>query len=221
MKKLVLFVMAVMAFAGMSVAQDVWTSGYYTDSNGKRQPAVYKNATRMYNLDLGGSIYGECSDLDVYSGDVYWVKNVFNSDGSFHYADLMKNNSIYLNSPSGEGRHIYDLYRFPSGSTLIATGCKTIGGVETAVAWKNNGADVHRQMGDGTYSSCAYGATGLNAYLYTCGVQYTSSSAYHGVIWKESTAFHSYPDGTVIYDIAHLMAISMPWVLPCRMVQPS
>ena len=195
--------MAVMAFAGMSVAQDVWTSGYYTDSNGKRQPAVYKNATRMYNLDLGGSIYGECSDLDVYSGDVYWVKNVFNSDGSFHYADLMKNNSIYLNSPSGEGRHIYDLYRFPSGSTLIATGCKTIGGVETAVAWKNNGADVHRQMGDGTYSSCAYGATGLNAYLYTCGVQYTSSSAYHGVIWKESTAFHSYPDGTVIYDIAH------------------
>jgi uncharacterized repeat protein (TIGR02543 family) len=203
MKKLVLFVMAVMAFAGMSVAQDVWTSGYYTDSNGKRQPAVYKNATRMYNLDLGGSIYGECSDLDVYSGDVYWVKNVFNSDGSFHYADLMKNNSIYLNSPSGEGRHIYDLYRFPSGSTLIATGCKTIGGVETAVAWKNNGADVHRQMGDGTYSSCAYGATGLNAYLYTCGVQYTSSSAYHGVIWKESTAFHSYPDGTVIYDIAH------------------
>lgn len=33
MKKLVLFVMAVMAFAGMSVAQDVYYSGYYIDGN--------------------------------------------------------------------------------------------------------------------------------------------------------------------------------------------
>ena len=203
MKKLVLFIMAVMAFAGMSVAQDVWTSGYYTDSNGKHQPAVYKNATRMYNLDLGGSIYGECSDLDVYSGDVYWVKNVFNSDGSFHYADLMKNNSIYLNSPSGEGRHIYDLYRFPGSSVLIATGCKNVSGVKTAVAWKNNNSDVHRQMGTGTYESCAFGATGVGAYLYTCGYQYSNSSTYHGVIWKESAVFHSYPDGTKIFDVAH------------------
>ena len=203
MKKLVLFIMAVMAFAGMSVAQDVWTSGYYTDSNGKHQPAVYKNATRMYNLDLGGSIYGECSDLDVYSGDVYWVKNVFNSDGSFHYADLMKNNSIYLNSPSGEGRHIYDLYRFPGSTVLIATGCKNVSGVKTAVAWKNNNSDVHRQMGTGTYESCAYGATGVGAYLYTCGYQYSNSSTYHGVIWKESAVYHAYPDGSKIYDIAY------------------
>ena len=203
MKKLVLFIMAVMAFAGMSVAQDVWTSGYYTDSNGKHQPAVYKNATRMYNLDLGGSIYGECSDLDVYSRDVYWVKNVFNSDGSFHYADLMKNNAIYLNSPSGEGRHIYDLYRFPGSTVLIATGCKNVSGVKTAVAWKNNNSDVHRQMGTGTYESCAYGATGVGAYLYTCGYQYSNSSTYHGVIWKESAVYHAYPDGSKIYDIAY------------------
>ena len=45
MKKLVLFIMAVMAFAGMSVAQDVWSSGFFTASSGIQSPAVYKNST--------------------------------------------------------------------------------------------------------------------------------------------------------------------------------
>ena len=203
MKKIVLFVMAVMAFTGMSVAQDVWTSGYYTDANtGRQQAAVYKNAAKQYYSTYVEGYYGESSDLDVYNGDVYWASNAYTaSNNAFNDAKIMKNSSNY-SSFYGGNAHIYDLYRFPSG-VLIATGCKTIGGVETAVAWKNSGTDVHRQMGDGTYSSCAYGATGLDLYLYTCGVQYTSSSDYHGVIWKENAVFHSYPEGTAIYDIAH------------------
>ena len=34
MKKIVLIIMAVMAFAGMSVAQDIYYSGYYTGASG-------------------------------------------------------------------------------------------------------------------------------------------------------------------------------------------
>ena len=35
MKKLLLIIMSVMAFAGMSVAQDIYSAGYYTSSNQK------------------------------------------------------------------------------------------------------------------------------------------------------------------------------------------
>ena len=41
MKKLLLIIMAVIGFAGMSVAQDVYSSGYYTDANGN-QKFVYE-----------------------------------------------------------------------------------------------------------------------------------------------------------------------------------
>ena len=205
MKKLVLFVMAVMAFAGMSVAQDVWTSGYYTDaSTGRQQAAVYKNATKQYNSAYAAGWYGDCTDLDRYNGDTYWVSNSYTSDGNFNRAKIQKNSSTYSDwyGSQGSGSHVYDLYRFPSG-TFIATGCINVSDVRTAVAWKNDVNTVHRQMGDGTHESCAYGATGVGGYLYTCGYQYTNSSTYHGVIWRESSVFHSYPNGTKIFDVAH------------------
>ena len=40
MKKLVLFVMAVIGFAGMSVAQDVWSSGFFTEGTYRNQPSI-------------------------------------------------------------------------------------------------------------------------------------------------------------------------------------
>ena len=201
MKKLLLFVMAVIGFAGMSVAQDVWTSGYYTDASTSRiQGAIYKNGTKQYYTTYIEGYYGKCSDLDVYNGDVYWVSNCMLSDGTFDDAKIMKNSSNYT-SWYGDNAHVYDLYRFPNGGrTLIATGSKKINGVRTAVAWKNDSNTVHRQMGDGNYASIAYGATGFDSYLFTCGYQNTSSSSY-GVIWKESSVYHTYPDGSKLYDV--------------------
>ena len=54
MKKLVLFVMAVMAFAGMSVAQDVYSCGSYK-VNDEARAAVYKNGSLLYSSTSGGS----------------------------------------------------------------------------------------------------------------------------------------------------------------------
>ena len=199
--------MAVMAFAGMSVAQDVWSVGYLTSSqNGKDVPAVYMNGTLINQNQWVNDYYGRNSDLDLYNGDVYFAENAYySSDNTFYKARIRKvGGPNYSTDYLGEGSHVYDLYRFSTGShPLVATGCKTIGGVQTAVAWINDSPSVHRQMGDGSHTSCAYGATGLNGYLYTCGYQFTNSSTYHGVIWKESSEFHAYPDGTVIYDIAY------------------
>ena len=194
--------MAVMAFAGMSVAQDIWSCGYYTSSN-TQNAAVYKNNTKMYNTSLVGSFYADCTGIDVYNGDVYWVNNCYNSSG-FHYADVMKNSSTYLDSPAGEGRHIYDLHRSKNGN-LFAAGCKTVNGVQTAVCWKNDDANPIGQMGNGSYGSVAYGVTTIpiNNYVYTVGYQYTNSSTYHGVLWRGNSEFHAFDAGTKIYDICY------------------
>ena len=196
--------MAVMAFAGMSVAQDVYSGGYYFDDDYIQQAAVYKNNTKMYNTSFAGSYYGDCTGVDVYNGDVYWVKNCYDGS-SFHYADVMKNNDSYLDSPTGQGRHIYDLYRWPEdpAAGLFSVGCMDINGVRTAVVWKDDDPDVFSQLGDGTWPSVAYGAVANEWGLYVCGYQYGyEETTYHGVIWVNGSAY-DFPDGTKIYDITY------------------
>ena len=96
MKKLVLFVMAVMAFTGMSVAQDVYSVGYYTESgNSTTTAAVYKNGTELHNV-WGSSYNRSSSDLLVHDNSCYWVINA-TSPGSNNYvkAEVWKDNEVY------------------------------------------------------------------------------------------------------------------------------
>ena len=204
MKKLVLFVMAVMAFAGMSVAQDIYSSGYYT-VDGKQAIAVYKNGEKLYeNVPSGTGYTFDNPDLDYYEGDVYWVRNRVNGDGTFNYADILKNDGqYYLNSPTDGGRHIYDLYRWPE-TGLFAVGCMNVNAVRTAVVWKDDNPDVFRQLGDGTWPSVAYAATAKDDVLYVCGYQYGyEETTYHGVIWEVGGSAFDFPDGTKIYDFTY------------------
>ena len=204
MKKIVLFIIAVMAFAGMSVAQDIWSCGFYNNSNGQ-QAAVYKNNTLLYSSSLSNGFYADCTGIDVYGSDVYWVRNAYNQSGSFHYADVMKNNDSYLDSPTGQGRHIYDLYRWPENPAegLFSVGCMDINGVRTAVVWKDDDPDVFSQLGNGAWPSVAYGAVANEWGLYVCGYQYGyEETTYHGVIWVNGSAY-DFPDGTKIYDITY------------------
>ena len=47
MKKLLLIVISVIAFAGMSVGQDIYTSGYYNNSVGTSNASVYRNGMML------------------------------------------------------------------------------------------------------------------------------------------------------------------------------
>ena len=200
MKKLVLFVMAVIGFAGMSVAQDVWSSGFFTEGT-YRQPAVYKNSTRMYYTTFSNGFYGDCTDVDVRGNDVYWVRNCLKNN-EFRYSTIMKNNDMWMNPESStDGSHIYDLYRSSTGS-LFAAGCKNVDGLKTAVIWRNNETNPICQCGNGYLDSEAFGVTIIDGYVYSCGYQNTSSNHY-GVIWKDDNIFHSFANGTKLYGIAY------------------
>ena len=201
--------MAALGFAGMSVAQDIYTSGYFT-SNSRHQPAVYKNGSRLYWNDGFTSKNGESTDVLFNNGDVYWVKNCINTDGTYHYGDIMKNNGTYLDSPTEQGYHINDLFlghpSSYSSNDLHAAGCRNIGGVKTAVVFLNESTTPYLTLGNGTWPSEAYAGTtiyipGTGYWTISAGVQYTSSTAYKGVVWKASSEQASVPNAK-FFDIA-------------------
>ena len=207
MKKFLLFILSALAFTGMSVAQNIYSSGYFTNSSGKRSAAVYRNGTKLYDSGNTTDNPNDNTAVNVYNDNVYWVINSTNADGTFNYGDVLKNNSSYLYTPSNSGGHIYDLCRTNDiYKNLWSVGCKTVNGVKTAVRWQNNDPSPF-QMGNGNYESVAFGAVshGLITLevLYSCGYQYSSSATYHGVIWNNNSVFHDFPDGTKMYDITY------------------
>lgn len=204
MKRILLTILSVMAFAGISVAQDIYTSGYHVDDNGTKQPVVHRNGFKIYESSLSNGFYGEVSAVDLCDGDVYWAENVFSSNGTPNYGDVVKNGSVYLNSPSGEGRHINRLCHDPKTNIIYAAGYMDIGGVRTGVVWKGSNANPYYTMGNGVYSS---EATGLcldkeNATVYTAGIQFDGPSSFHGAIWKNGSELYNLGTTVIINDIA-------------------
>ena len=129
MKRLLLFVMSVLLFTGMTVAQDIYTSGYYKDSNGKKIAAVYKNGSKLHERSGSHDWSSTAVTVNASTGDVYWVANCM--DGSTPmYGDVYKNNDVFLNTYSSDGMHINDI---KMGKVyLFSTGYKTISGKKVA-----------------------------------------------------------------------------------------
>lgn len=107
MKKLLLSLMAVMAFAGMGMAQDVYSCGSYK-VNDQSRAAVYKNGSLLYSSTIGdsGSSYCHSMVLNPSNGDVYWARN----------NDIFINNNVYFLNNSSVGSYLHRLYwhDFPS-----------------------------------------------------------------------------------------------------------
>lgn len=208
MKRLLLTFLSVMAFAGMGVAQDIYSSGYRMGSLNSVNAVVYLNGMYYESVTSSEGYYSECSDIDYYNNDVYWVINSYYEDGSFNFADVKKNGTNYLWSHSGDGNHIYDLCRSPQMyHNLISVGCKPINGVKKAVYWRND-EYTPTQLGTGNYPSEAFSATAICLdpammveLLFICGYQYSSSSTFHGVIWNGTNVLHNFDDGTKILGI--------------------
>ena len=210
MRKLLLFVLAILATAGMTMAQDVYSAGYTTNSDGANVATVYRNGELLYqSLPAAGTNYSkESTDVIYHNGDVYWVVNCM-QDGNYYWADIHKNDGVYLNSPVGEGRHINAL-AWSSYDDLYSAGCMKIDGVKTAVFWYNDDPDPDFVLGDHVYPSEAMAVTsayidGSGVWTFSAGYQYTSSTEYKGVVWKAGNVLYDLgpnvnPRGIAVYD---------------------
>lgn len=191
MRKFLLLISAMLVTTCI-FAQDVYSSGYYTNSDGQKIAAVYKNGDLLYESSLGSE--DNTSDaiiVDPYIHNVFWVRN------SDNYGDVFQNGDYLLNNDSGT--HVNDL--FGSTGLMFATGYKYYDGVKTAVLWRNSDTTPLHTYGDGVYDSEATCGMIVDGTCYVGGWQETASS-YHGMIWYSDGAYIELEDGTKIFDIA-------------------
>lgn len=181
MKKLLLTILSVLAFAGMSVAQDVYSSGYYT-SGSEKYAAVYKNNTKLYEFHVNGYNY-EGTDVIRFNGDTYWS---FNSpSNNYCWAAVFKNGNRFLDLDISSTGNL-KMNALCHGTNYVFTaGCTPSGSTKHACVWRGSEVTPIATINSGNYESealcCDYG----NSTLYYAGYQYSSSSSYAGKVWKE------------------------------------
>ncbi len=180
MKKIVLIIMAVMAFAGMSVAQDVYSVGYYT-SSGYYQPAVYKNGTKLHEFVNQGYDY-EGTDVMRFNGDTYWSFNC--TTGNNQWAAVYKNGTRFLNLAISSNLKVNALSH--GTSNVFAVGCSNSSGVKHATVWRGSDTTPFAIINSGNYRSEALCCEYSYPSIYYAGFQYSSSSDYAGKVWKST-----------------------------------
>ena len=181
MKKILLF-FVMLAIAGMTFAQDVYTAGNYPNEDlGFSEAAVYKNGDLLYHSSWGFED-NSCTDVvvDQTTGDVYWIRNGKNS--TLQYGDVFKNDQCYLNNPSSSSL----LHALVLGdSNLYSVGYLTVDGKKTAGLWLNDEGTPYATWGDGVNDYDAKGVVYYNGHVYTCGVKTDAEGVYTGYVWKD------------------------------------
>lgn len=181
MKRLLLTILSVLAFAGMSVAQDVYSSGYYT-SGGEKYAAVYKNNTKLYEFHVNGYNY-EGTDVIRFNGDTYWSFNCPSNNNN--WAAVFKNGTRFLDVDISSTGNL-KMNALCHGTNYVFTaGCTPSGSAKHACVWRGSEVTPLAIINSGSYESealcCDYG----NNYLYFAGYQYSSFSSYAGKVWRE------------------------------------
>ena len=204
-----------MAFIGMSVAQDIYTAGYYTNTSGNHTAAVYKNGTKLYEMSGGNSttFSYEAKDVACRNGDVFWVRDAMYADGSGICRGVVKknNNSTNFLDEGADNKYYFNKIAIDYDGYTAVAGWKNDadnGNLYRAAVWtcssSGNANATPHYLGNTSYSSFAYDVEWYDDEVYTCGSQYTSSSAYKGVVWKSysTTPYLELPAGFTPRSIA-------------------
>ena len=120
MKKYLLIVLCLLATAGVSFAQDVYSAGYYNNSNNRTEAVLFRNDERIQVWGEGtnsDNFYATSIAVDPNTGDVYCTKNRVSSDGYALYGDIMTGGNYFMNSPNGTKNYINKLFWHPSHTT--------------------------------------------------------------------------------------------------------
>ncbi len=205
MKRTLLLILSVMAFAGMGVAQDVYTGGYHTDDSNTKQAVIHKNGNLIYESHCFNGFYAETTAVELCDGDLYSALNVYRSDGSPDHTEVLINGDDYLTVPSGNKGYINRLCHNPKSGAVYAAGYMDVGSVRSAVIWKGSNANPYYILGNGTYpsrASCVCMGDPDNETVYAAGYQYDDPNNFHGAIWKNNAEVFNLGSSVFINDIA-------------------
>ena len=202
MKKLLLIIIAVMAFTGLSLAQDIYTCGHFTNSSGQ-SAVVFKNGTQYSTSYAGQNLPMSSSSVIKYNGDIYWVANTFENSGLYKSTKIYKNvNTTVHTWNDNESEHITDIF-IGYNNNVYGVGCKkdpNHNNIFRATYFSYTGTTYYISP-NSSYNSIAnagcYGAViSDNKDEYTVGRQFTSNGSYTGKVWKGYGS-----SASVLYDL--------------------
>ena len=199
MKKTLLVFLSVMAFAGMSVAQDVYTSGYYTNSQNTYNAAVYKNGELLYSTGNSASSYHHSTDVLFFGDAVFWVDNCFDANLQNNYGDVFMDDERVLSTPIGSGGCIYRL--FTDGHDLYSAGCVNVNGVQSPAIWKNDDPSPYIVYNTDGNPGVIYDAVIVGNVIYACGCK-TVDGDDIGVVWSDEGEYYNFGEDVIPNAVA-------------------
>ena len=194
MKKTLLVFLSVMAFAGMSVAQDVYTSGYYTNSQNTYNAAVYKNGELLYSTGNSASSYHHSTDVLFFGDAVFWVDNCFDANLQNDYGDVFMDDERILSTPIGSGSCIYRL--FTDGFNLYSAGSVLVDGVRSPAIWKNDDPTPYIVYDTDGNLGVILDALIVEDRIYACGYK-TVDADDIGVVWSDEGEYYNFGEDVI------------------------
>lgn len=217
MKKTLLLLLVLLATAGMTFAQDIWSCG--THDNGSRTGVgIYQNGERVKTLQHASYDYTPY-DITRWNGHTYMAYRNTTLEKAFVY-DYEGSSAIDF----GANTTVYSVF---GRSLLWAVGYRKVGSVNKATAWIISGgnATVEYTYDNGSYDTYAYcGLIAPDTHAYLGGYQITGSDDWHAAVWREGTGLlfeipqtksfirsFAYYDGN-LYSLVRTNASNAVWV---------
>ena len=201
MKKIVLFIMSVMAFTGISVAQDVYTAGFNYNEVSTENSTVFKNGELLYSQGDDPSFYHISYDVLCLDGNVYWVDYYYNTNTGEEHGNVYKNANPYL--VNEDGTCVYAL--FTDGTDVYAAGYKIVNTVKTPAVWKGSSSTPFILFDTGGNEGEIEKALIVDGIVYACGQKF-NGNGYEGVVWDSDNGElfnfgeRNYADDITVYN---------------------
>ena len=205
MKKLLLIIIAVLAFTGLSVAQDVYYCGKYENTTYNNDwAALYKNGQRLYQQGGTDSQYNwESTACCFHNNKIYWTANLRN--GSEPYSAHVYENGMShlgLSFPTAQP-FIIDICFGNDNLYSVGSWIVNGSGPRRATVWKDDDWHAYYQLGNTTFDSWINAVCYGDGNLYSAGIQYTSTNTYKGVVWKNNAILFEFGENVAPVDIVY------------------
>ena len=145
-------ILAILALAFHTKAQDIYTVGYYNVDEGT-VAALYKNGEKLYDAHHTNQTSKATKVTCNSKGDVYWWVNFYDyPEGTYSHSEVRINNHVYATTETHHEIHVSDIYCL--NDTIYYTGYQyNEDSVMVAMVWKGEDFATHWVMGDGIHQS--------------------------------------------------------------------
>ena len=198
MKKKIFLLFFLWIILGATMAQDIYTSGYFINPSGQKVAAVFKNDVIIYRRDgEGKDLYSSSMAIDTLTDDIYWVSNS-NPVGDIAngYGCVMKNDEVLLDNELGTCINSISF----DGNDLYAAGFYNDYYESVGAVWKNGEPTPLYIYGETARRSEILGVVAVDGTVYACG--YYSNGVNYGCVWVNGDLYACYPYQKVV-DITY------------------